>query len=81
MRVYKNPERLKKEKKRNKRKEEKIKKNTPDPIIYTTPEGEKIKYIPCDVYHEMDVERSINLKGKNKNHKRYTHKKGKYRTL
>jgi hypothetical protein len=29
----------------------------------------------------MDIERSINLKGKNKNHKRYTHRKGKYRTL
>ena len=81
MKVYKNPEKIKRDKRKEKRKEEKVKKNTPDPIIYITPEGEKIKYIPCDVDHEMDIERSINLKGKNKNHKRYTHRKGKNRTL
>ena len=81
MKVYKNPEKIKRDKRKEKRKEEKVKKNTPDPVIYITPEGEKIKYIPCDVDHEMDIERSINLKGKNKNHNRYTHRKGKYRTL
>jgi hypothetical protein len=81
MRVYKNPEKVKRDKRKERRKEEKVKRNSPDPIVYTTPEGEKIKYIPCDVDHEMVVEKKINLRGRNKNHKKYTHRKGKYRKL
>jgi len=81
MRVYKSPRTKRWEKHREEEKMKDIKKNAPDPIYYTTPEGEKIKYIPCNVDYEIEVERKVSVGKKNKNHRKTTHKKGKYRTL
>ena len=61
MKIYKSPRTKSWEKHEEERKLKKIKKNTPKPIRYTTSEGEKIKYIPCDVDYEIEVEKKSGL--------------------
>ena len=69
MRVYTNPEKLKRIKEKEKNKKSK-------PLSYeyhTSDSGEKIKYIPCTEEHYVEVKKKIKLhKG---NNKKYTHKK------
>jgi hypothetical protein len=73
MRVYTNPEKLKRIKEK-----EKNKKSKPLPYEYHTLEnGEVIKYIPCEEEHHVEVKKKIKLHKGNKNPKKYTHKKNK----
>ena len=57
MKIYKSPRTKKWEKHEEERKLKKIKMYTPKAINYTTSVGEKIKYIPCDVDYEIEVEK------------------------
>ena len=82
MKIYKSPRTKSWEKHEEERKLKKIKKNTPKPISYTTSEGQKIKYIPCDVDYEIEVEKKVTMgRRKKKYGKTSTHRKGRYRTL
>jgi hypothetical protein len=71
MRVYTNPEKLKRIKEK-----EKNKKSKPLPYEYHTLEnGEKIKFIPCVEEHYVEVQKKIRLHSSNtKNPRKFTHK-------
>lgn len=71
MRVYTNLEKLKRIKEKENNKKEK-------PLSYEyhiSEEGKKIKYIPCDEEHYVEVKKKVRLHSSNKNHKKYKHKK------
>jgi len=75
MKIYKSPRTKRWEKHREEEIDKKIKKNTPKPIYYTTSEGKKIKYIPCDVDYQRELESTFKPKPKRKKRKRQPKKR------